>query len=274
MPPRRSSQRSSRSDDPTAHLIRHIDEAPVRIIPLLDIRARRHGDLRPPDPQTTALLAVSIARFGLLQPPVVDRDLALLAGGQRRAAMLAIGSIAERDRYRHVLNEAMAAQVDAFALIKDIEADRAELLRWWEQCGGTIPVRVMTQSSEDRRWAKAIETLENTNRNNRMTPEEQDRIANFVLECHAEEDYSTGRPRRGSSTPSTDFQIITGLSRATFFRTIERLRNGAPAPAPPTRPSERERLRRALGRFLDSREAAGEPELCRELRSVLEQLSE
>lgn len=162
-----------------------IDSETASYVQLDSIRDRPGGDTRELNQQHVADLAESIKAVGLIEPLVLDKDNALLAGGHRRAA---IGLLQKTDR-----------------------------TSFDKHFSKGVPVHVMDFSATDEPdQALAVEVAENEQRRD-YTPSEVRKLADRLLSTgrfHG----SKGRPPEGQVALMDGLLPIVGKSRATIKR--------------------------------------------------------
>lgn len=191
------------------------------------IQARSGKDIRPTNPLHVVDLAESIVAVGLIEPLVVDRELRLLAGGHRLAALRLLAQpAAERAA-------AIAALAAGFASErgKPVPATRVGELQaratGLPVLGGTALVRVIgdLDAVADGERAFQVEVAENEKRRDytageiRSVAERLKRSGRYQL---------SGRPGQGRKAMLPELAAIFGKSQRQIYRALA----GLPAAVP------------------------------------------
>jgi ParB family chromosome partitioning protein len=190
------------------------------------IQARSGKDIRPTNPLHVVELAESIVAVGLIEPLVVDRELRLLAGGHRLAALRLLAvPVAERAALLAGLAAGFAIErgkpVPATRL-SELQARAAGL----PQQGGPALVRVIgdLDAVADSQRAFQVEVAENEKRRDytageiRSVADRLKRSGRYQL---------SGRPGQGRKAMLPELAAIFGKSQRQIYRALA----GLPAAA-------------------------------------------
>ena len=191
------------------------------------IQARSGKDIRPTNPLHVVDLAESIVAVGLIEPLVVDRELRLLAGGHRLAALRLLAQPAAA---RAAALQALAADFASergtpipTTRLGELQARAAGL----PVLAGPAPVRVIgdLDAAADRERAFQVEVAENEKRRDytageiRGVAERLKRSGRYQL---------SGRPGQGRKAMLPELAAIFGKSQRQIYRALA----GIPAAVP------------------------------------------
>jgi ParB family chromosome partitioning protein len=180
-------------------------------VPLEKIKDRL-TDIRPVSEPRAQRFAGSIAHFGLIQPPAIDRNGFLLAGDHRRRAL-------------SILRELSHSPERAAELLPDLEeATREAATTAWQRFGFDqgVPVhRMDVDAVKDPSMAKAIELAENTNRED-FSKDEVKRA--YVELKNAGYRHVVGRPKKGEKAIGPELELLYGKASRTITKYIAELR--------------------------------------------------
>lgn len=191
------------------------------------IQARSGKDIRPTNPLHVVDLAESIVAVGLIEPLVVDRELRLLAGGHRLAALRLLAQPAgERAAALHALATGFASERGTpipTTRLGDLQARAAGL----PVLAGPALVRVIgdLDAMADRERAFQVEVAENEKRRDytageiRSVAERLKRSGRYQL---------SGRPGQGRKAMLPELAAIFGKSQRQIYRALA----GIPATVP------------------------------------------
>ncbi len=191
------------------------------------IQARSGKDIRPTNPLHVVDLAESIIAVGLIEPLVVDRELRLLAGAHRLAALRLLAQpAAERAAVVATLAAGFASErgkpIPATRL-GDLQTRAAGL----PVLGGTALVRVIgdLDAVADRERAFQVEVAENEKRRDytageiRSVAERLKRSGRYQL---------SGRPGQGRKAMLPELAAIFGKSQRQIYRALAGLPPAVP----------------------------------------------
>jgi len=196
-----------------------LDRAKTMALVDLDaIRDRPAGDSRHARAEHVLELAESIAAVGLLQPPALDMNRALVAGLHRREALRLLLTppaaradlLARYQQVEHLDPEETAERLLALPKPQDLP----EPLK-----AGKIPCRVLVDldAAKDPEAALAAEAAENTARK-QYTPTEVEALATRLRAAGYRE--RGGRPRRGEKALRPALELVLGVSASTARRLL------------------------------------------------------
>jgi ParB family transcriptional regulator, chromosome partitioning protein len=183
------------------------------------IQARSGKDIRPTNPLHVVDLAESIVAVGLIEPLVVDRELRLVAGGHRLAALRLLAlAVAGR-------TAAVAAMAAEFAIErgKPVSATRLGELQTRAMGlpvhAGLALVRVIgdLDAATDLERAFQVEVAENEKRRD-YTPGEIRGVADRLKRSGRYQ--LTGRPGQGRKAMLPELAAIFGKSQRQIYRAL------------------------------------------------------
>jgi ParB family transcriptional regulator, chromosome partitioning protein len=226
-----SAQSDGHQQADSAELTFAADQARLREqrqqVELERIQARSGKDIRPTNPLHVVDLAESIVAVGLIEPLVVDRELRLLAGGHRLAALRLLAQpAAERAA-------AVATLAAGFAIergkpipstrLGDLQARAMGL----PVLGGPALVRVIgdLDAVADRERAFQVEVAENEKRRD-YTPGEIRNVADRLKRSGRYQ--LSGRPGQGRKAMLPELAAIFGKSQRQIYRALAGLPSAVP----------------------------------------------
>ena len=242
------------------------------VLPVLDMLPPYNGSLRPHLISHVVDLAVSIAYFDLIQSITLDSKRRMVAGRQRRAAIICLCYVADPEAYGTAFKELWPDDLAGANSAIDLQL-RSEtidapvlpaVLAWYAANRGSVPVRLLPFDSEiatDR--ARISEVIENEKRK-RFT---QDQIRAFAQELR-ERGYRDvpGRPKAGEKSLKVALSTILGVSYSSVRRYL--VPDDAPAPAKPSVVTQR----RAKAVSKSISDYLLEPSLPADIRTALEKV--
>jgi ParB family chromosome partitioning protein len=226
-----SAQSDGHQQADSAELTFAADQARLREqrqqVELERIQARSGKDIRPTNPLHVVELAESIVAVGLIEPLVVDRELRLLAGGHRLAALRLLAQPAAGRA------AALAALAAEFAIARgkpipstrlgDLQARALDLA----VLGGPALVRVIgdLDAVADPERAFQVEVAENEKRRDytageiRSVADRLKRSGRYQL---------SGRPGQGRKAMLPELAAIFGKSQRQIYRALAGLPTAVP----------------------------------------------
>ena len=207
------------------------------VLPVLDILPPYVGSLRPHLISHVIDLAISIAHFELLQSITLDSKLRMIAGRQRRAAVICMCYVADPEVYTAAFNDLWAGDPtvanEAVALHLRSETADAPVLpairAWYAANRGGVPVRILPFDSADAgERSRLSEVIENEKRKP-FTPQQ---IRSFAEEMRVNGYRDLpGRPKAGQQSLKVALATVLGVSYSTVRRVLAPEEKPALAPA-------------------------------------------
>ena len=216
---RSASQGLSSQDDDLQKQKSTLPPSSTQEVSLREIRARPQGDTRVTHPMHTIELALSIEAVGLIEPLVVDRDLHLLAGGHRLAALRLLSTMGRS----HILEELRESGAMTVAQREHFELLVTQLPKPTRLNLSNVPVRVFDFSArDDANKALEVETAENTLRRD-YTAKELLELYERLLALGYED--VRGRPTPQQRPIKPALALIIGQSLRTVQRKLKTARD-------------------------------------------------
>jgi len=216
-----------------------------REIPFEELQGRKEQDIRDVLEEEVVSLAISIANLGLLQFPVVDQDLSLLAGAHRMAAiaLLRDAETMPEDELRARFARGGEPSAVPESLIEKLRS--AFRVRF----AGGVPVNVFDTApfgDEAQTVRLMIEVVENEFRKNFRPKDVGVVIERFRATGLYRE--GPGRPKPGEVTLAQAVGQLMKVSRTVAFKLIDEATNG-PKEKPKLNPSLKQLAEELSERF-------------------------
>gem|GEM_PF-1819134 len=216
-------------------------------LPVGEIRPRHNPATRTLDAAHVLNLAESISALGLIEPLAVDTERRLVAGGHRWAALRLIA--ATQEQRTSVWRELFKA---------DPSLAMTERLGQLPASGSPVAVHVLAiDSAKDPGTALTLEVAENERR--KAYSKDEVRALATTLKAAGYRD-GVGRPKQGERTVIPALSAVLGKSRRTVYMMLAAAGVEASGASDVRQVlpsvSEDRRLKAALTRWLDKRDAA------------------